>query len=264
MMKKGFTLLELLTVVSIMAFLGVASTAGYSALTRGIKERGAVSAASAFLRAAKERALIDRVPTAVFCYNRMLKDTYGAVDSSQVVVGEMIAVRQYGRISYVQGDVFFDEFADLGAIFGEEETKSGMRLYRFSGRNMSDMQYSVVSVVSDLRRLQLFSRTMADDMIEMYGFKKLQQSDREPSGWSVGSAYAMEFGELTLPQGFVFEGGMPMSFGQISQPRVLVFDPQQVGEVKQIEIRATKTDASGKAVISRRVGEATSNEKEGV
>ena len=81
-MKKAFTLLELLVVVAIMAMLGVASSGGYNALVRGMKERGAVASASALLRSAKERALIDRVPTVVFCYNRMLREAGGTEDAA--------------------------------------------------------------------------------------------------------------------------------------------------------------------------------------
>ena len=77
-MKRAFTLLELLTVVSIMALLGVASSSGYQAMVRGMRERGAVAGASAVLRGAKERACVDRVPTAVFCYNRMLREAGAA------------------------------------------------------------------------------------------------------------------------------------------------------------------------------------------
>ena len=71
--KRGFTLVELMLVVGIMAFLGVAATSGYNALQRGMAERGATAVASGILKAAKERALVDRVPTMVFCYNRMVR-----------------------------------------------------------------------------------------------------------------------------------------------------------------------------------------------
>ena len=40
-MRRAFTLMELMVVVGIMAFLGVAATGGYNALQRGIAERGA-------------------------------------------------------------------------------------------------------------------------------------------------------------------------------------------------------------------------------
>ena len=85
-MRRAFTLMELMVVVGIMAFLGLAATNGYNALQRGMAERGAVDAASAILKAAKERAQVDRVPTAVFCYNRMLREA----GASGFLIGETL------------------------------------------------------------------------------------------------------------------------------------------------------------------------------
>lgn len=268
-MKKAFTLIELLMVVAIMAFLGVASAGGYAALTRGIKERGAVAAASSFLRAAKERALIDRVPTAVFCYNRLLKESSGSDDSHQVVVGEMIAVRQQGRISCLQGDFLYDEFADLDLTYdlAEDESElrdaSGMRLYKFSGGNMNDMRYSVVASTvwrEEGLLADLFSRPKTN--LVMCAFYNQGKSDREAT-WSVGSAYAFEFGELQLPHGFVFSGQIPSRVGEISALKVLYFDPENESD-KTIDLISTRPDSGGRAVKFRDIGKATSDEKEGV
>ncbi len=268
-MKKAFTLIELLMVVAIMAFLGVASAGGYAALTRGIKERGAVAAASAFLRAAKERALIDRVPTAVFCYNKLLKDSSGSDDSHQVVVGEMVAVRRQGRISSIQGDFLFDEFADLNLTYdvAEDESElrdgSSLRLYKFAGGNMSDMRYSVVASTVWMetgRTLDFFSRP--SEILPMCAFYNQGKSEREAT-WSVGSAYALEFGELQLPHGFVFSGQIPSRVGEISGLKVLCFDPENESD-KTVEMISTRPDSGGRAVKFRDIGKATSDEKEGV
>ena len=150
-MRRGFTLMELMVVVGIMAFLGVAATNGYNALQRGMAERGAVDAASALLKAAKERAMVDRVPTAVFCYNRMLREA--SDDANAVVVGEAVAIRRAGRISRVQGSYLYDEFGDLDRSYDRLQSgqqsdlqgRKGMRLWRFDDRRMNQMQYSVVA-----------------------------------------------------------------------------------------------------------------------
>ena len=123
-MRKGFTLLELLVVVGIMGMLGVAAAGGYSALGRGMSERGAVASAASLLRAAKERAQVDRSPTVVYCYNRLVKEPTG-VDDNGVVVGVMTAVRRAGRITYTTGgDVLYDEFADLDRSIPSFPTES--------------------------------------------------------------------------------------------------------------------------------------------
>ena len=159
-MKKGFTLIELLMVVSIMAFLGVASASGYSALTRGMKERGALAAASAALRSAKERALIDRAPTAVVYYNKTLK--LPSDDENAIVVGVMTSIKRSGRITKTQGDLLYDEFADLEMSYinpGVSEVEEiiydddrlvdpkqcgGMRLYKFGNKSETG-KYSIVA-----------------------------------------------------------------------------------------------------------------------
>ena len=110
-------MIELLTVMAIMAMLGVAASSGYASLQRGMRERAAVAGASALLKAAKERAAVDRVPTAVFCYNRLLKDASAEQDGNAVVVGVMTAIRRTGRISYIRGKYLYDEFGDLDLTY---------------------------------------------------------------------------------------------------------------------------------------------------
>ena len=132
-MKRGFTLIELMTVVGIMAFLGTAATGGYNALQRGMAERAATDIATKMLAAAKERAIIDRVPTVVYCYNRLLREADSG-DANAVVVGEMVAIRRAGRITRVRGQYLYDEFGDLDRSFepieeaGKLQDRKGLRL----------------------------------------------------------------------------------------------------------------------------------------
>lgn len=272
-MKKAFTLLELLLVVAIMAFLGVASTSGYSALNRGIKERGAVAAASAMLRSAKERAQIDRSPTAVYCYNRMLKKENVREDQSAVVVGVMTAVRRSGRISYVQNDLLFDEFADLEIYLPSEgsddvspsdlEKTGGMRLYYFS-ESQEKMQYSIVSDTTykdEEQMVYTFSR--GETNLVMSAFYNQKKSSHEPPGWKVGDAYGFEFAEIQLPPGFIFGKQIPTSEGEITTPKVFIFKPDSDNN-ESIDVWSTKPSSSGGAQAFRQAGKATSDEKEGV
>ena len=71
-----------------MAMLGIAASSGYHAVTRGMTERGVTAAGSAVLRAARERAAVDRGNVAVFCYNRLVKAPTGE-DENGVAVGVM-------------------------------------------------------------------------------------------------------------------------------------------------------------------------------
>ena len=148
-MRKAFTLMELMVVVGIMSFLGVAAVGGYNALQRGMAERGATAVVTTLLQAAKERAMIDRSPTVVYCYNRLVRAAT-EVDNA-VVVGEAVAVRRAGRVTRAQGNLIFDEFADLANSYDVADSESdakehkGMKLWRFGDNTISEMKYSVVS-----------------------------------------------------------------------------------------------------------------------
>ena len=269
--------MELMVVVGIMAFLGLAATNGYNALQRGIAERGAVDAASALLKAAKERAMVDRVPTAVFCYNRMLREATD--DENGVVVGEAVAIRRAGRITKVSGSYLYDEFGDLDRSYdtstrvSDMTASKGMRLWRFDDQRMNSMQYSVVAMtVFDDRNVPGTSfmpwgdqndgggMTSSNIELRVCAFYDLGTSSRPPSSWKVGNGYGFEFQRLRLPDGFVFGSSVPSTAGQIVEAGAFFFDPAQYANNEQIDIYSCKTDAGGNPVPHSRAGTASSKE----
>lgn len=265
-MKKAFTLLELLVVVAIMGMLGTAATSGYMALVRGMRERSAVTAASAVLRAASERARVDRVPTAVFCYNRLLK----APNSTEngVVVGMMTAIRRSGRLSYVAGPYLFDEFADLDNAYemGEDENElkkgGGIRLYRFGGSTMNKMEYSIISdrvLEDDEQLVTLFSGAGGNGQtnLSMCAYYNMKKSVNEPS-WRTGDAYAFEFNEIQLPEGLIFGSRVPTSTDRDQLVDTIVFDPAQDAN-ETVDVYSTKPDASGYPKQFEKAGTASSD-----
>ena len=273
MKKNGFTLLELLLVVAIMGMLGVSAAAGYNQLVRGISERGTVASVAAVLRSAKERAQIDRQPTAVFCYNRLLREKTGT-DEAAVAVGCMVSVRRAGRISYVRGQYLFDEFNDLDHTYETDEgsnlsNRKGMRLYKFGGRNMN-MEYSIVAdAVSEPDSgitLDFFSEyggtTEGLDgntgTLWSSAFFNLGSSDYEP-GWKVGDAYGFVFAEMQLPHGFVFDGNIPTEAGKISTPKAFYFDPEE-DNAPQIDVWWTRPDEGGTPQRGRKAGTAKADD----
>ncbi len=270
-MRKGFTLIELLVVMAIMAMLGVAATGGYNALVRGMNERGAVAAASALLRSAKERAAVDRVPTAVFCYNKLIKDTSGAEDENAVVVGVMVAVRRSGRITTVANQLLYDEFGDLDQTYESTDDQSelakrrGMKLYRFPPKNGGKMQYSIVAdaVYKEERddRLKAYLYSIgALTNVSGSAFYNLNRSKREPSSWKVGSPYAFEIGELQLPYGFIFDGSsIPTDVATISEPKVIYFDPSE-DLTPTVDVYTTKPNANGMPTRWKKAGTASADE----
>lgn len=281
MMKKGFTIIELLTVVAIMSILGVAAAGSYNALVRGMKERGAVAAASALLRSAKERAMIDRVPTAVFCYNRLLRGVGdGDSDENATVVGVMTAVRRSGRISYSRGNFLYDEFGDLLGTYeclsdmagystdgeahsaSELERHRGMKLYRFPAKN-GDMRYSIVADAVWLGRndMREYVPSLQDETnVCACAFYLLgSQGKRKVSSWSAGDAYAFEIAEIQLPDGIIFGSDIPSDVTDISNPVTLYFDPDEDTN-PAIEVNTTKTDGSGRPTKWKSAGTASAQE----
>ena len=274
-MRKGFTLLELLVVVGIMGMLGVAAAGGYSALVRGMNERGAVAAASSLLRAAKERAQVDRTPTVVYCCNRLVKAPTGS-DDNGVVVGVMTAVRRAGRISFTTGgNVLYDEFADLDRNYEYEEDEDdvkkggGFRLYKVGG-NSGQMKYSIVSdrVLRDeeATMVTLFSGsgngTGSTNLLMSAFVKTGVPSDYEAS-WSAGDAYGMEFAEMQLPDGYIFKQEVPSSAGRMAFVEAVAFEPDG-DSTRSIEVWSTKPDASGMPRPFKKAGEATADNDKGV
>ena len=262
-MKRAFTLIELMTVVGIMSFLGVAATGGYNALQRGMAERSATDTASKLLSAAKERAIVDRVPTVVFCYNRLVREA--DADNNAIVVGEMVAIRRAGRISKVRGKYLYDEFGDLDRSYdsldssqeGQLQDRKGLALWWFgdSQTSMSSMRYSLVAdgVYDDDDIAGYTYATWADGSqqssnltIRAWAFYDLGTSTHQPN-WVVGNGYGLEFQRVQLPNNFIFNTTVPSQVGAISAETGFYFDPEKPVD-RAIDVYFCRMDSSGKPV----------------
>ena len=239
-MKRGFTLIELLVVIGIMGLLGTVSVGGYRAMQRGMEERGVIQNVNAFVRTAFERAQIDRLPTAIYMWNETLREESSERDETVIVVGHAVAVRQLGRLSNKIGQKLVDEFGDLDQLFptgaevaeaGEEEDSnkgaSGvaasrgneMYLYCLDGVANGTRPYrSVVSAkvvphtISEIF-MQLGNPptdNVSNGKIGAWAFQLLEAGG---ATWKVGSAYGVEFAELTLPKNFIFGKQYSQSLG---------------------------------------------------
>ena len=277
-MLRGFTMIELLVVMAIMAMLGVAGSSGYAALQRGMRERAAVAGASALLRAAKERAAVDRVPTVVFCYNKMVRDANAADDENAVVVGVMTAIRRSGRISYVSGDLLYDEFGDLEITYealsddedfsndGKSHSLSdlgqrlGMRLWKFP--TAKRMEYSIVAdaVWCDTGRTEPIFSGGANGSSTNCLMSAFYKKPGGSASWKVGDAYGLEIGELQLPYGFIFGDTVPSRSDQIELVETFLFDPEEDND-ESVEVSSTKPNASGLPVKFKSAGRVTTNEQ---
>lgn len=225
-MKRGFTLMELMVVIAIMALMGSLTVAGYQQMKRGMEERSVMDNVNQFIRSAYQRAQIDRQNVIIYFWNETLKNQTD--DEFAVVVGKAIAVRQQGRVTFTESGFICDEFGDLEFKNGtfaspteaEEqsfstssssgEEKGGLRLYKVSGSDNDEPDWSIVSEETQMRDGEgvteklIFSDDKKNDgkLIYLYGFKEI--NNEQSTGWEVGDAYGFEFGAITLPKGYTF------------------------------------------------------------
>jgi type II secretory pathway pseudopilin PulG len=241
---------ELLVVMGLMGALATISTSGYYAVVRGMEERGALSAATGVIRAAQQRARIDRVPTAIYFYNELVEAE--SSDEFAKAQGVAVAVRMGGRISWVSGARLYDEFADLGAIYGVPDpenprddsqisTVSGMRLYKMANLNANKLDYTLVGsqVVLGGSQEQHFIGWAQSDRereLPMYAFVKHKDDDGNAQ-WKTGDAYALEFATVRLPVGYVFGNQYPTTVGEpIKSIKTVTFDPEKTGETLEFTV----------------------------
>lgn len=221
-MKRGFTLMELLIVIAIMALMGSLTVAGYKQMKRGMQERSVMDNVNQFVRAAYQRAQIDRQNVVVYFWNETIRNE--TADSFAVVVGKAIAVRQHGRVTFTESDFICDEFGDLefknvafaSPTESEEQSsstsssagkkKGGLRLYKVGGSDENRPDWSIVAEETQLRDGEGVNEDMllsgTQKLIRLYGFREVD--DTQSSGWKVGDAYGFECGAITLPEGYTF------------------------------------------------------------
>lgn len=230
MLRRAFTLLELLTVVAIMGVLGTISIGGYFAITAGMAERGAIEAIRGILKVANQRAMIDDCPVYICLYNEVLSPDED--DKASKVSGLAIVVKGAGRVTAVENnDTWYDEFADMDQYFnalrknGEplkteddfEKAATQFRLFK-----INDMSGDFVTVHNGkrLNNGQGWDEPDYEDIISpesatpgqerprptpimAYGYKRVSGSAK----FVVGEEYGKEFASIRLPPGFTFASG---------------------------------------------------------
>ena len=218
-LQRAFTLIELLVVMAIMGLLGTISVGGYRAMQRGMEQRGVLLNVRQFVRAAQERARIDRVPVNVYFWNETLKEETDT--EPPVIVGKAAAVRRTGRVTQALGGYLYDEFGDLRAMMPEADgsgsgtsttgSKQGLFLYKIG----KDRKFERSLIAPDTETNEVFAVYVdarlpndpdADQFksaeIRPYGFRVIK--DYNGVSWETGDAYGFAFEEIQLPKNYIF------------------------------------------------------------
>ena len=254
--RNAFTLIELLLVIALMGVMATLAVGAYSAVTRGMAERGALAAARALADAAIQRAQIDRTKTYVFLYNEVTRvESDTAVGVAQ---GLAVAVRPCGRVTMVDGDSLYDEFDDLERAYkslDESIAKSGsaeasvMRLYNITQKDCADVEEGVypAEITDNDLETSTTEKPEGDSVTwTVYGFKR-----KSGSTFKVGDAYGQEFAVTRLPAGFTFSSSVNMSSTSdlgLHQVQVIAVDPD--GSTPSFTVYARRADGSFESIGS--------------
>ncbi len=263
MKNSGFNLIELLLVVAIMGLMGTAAVGGYRAMQRGMEERGVMQNVNQFIRAAYQRAQMDRSPVDVYFWNETLR-TETDFDTP-IVVGKAVAVRRAGRISEVQGNDLYDEFGDLrfqrfvqdeeisgpgNEASSEEEEDLGIFLY-----NMREQKRCTVSQNAVRQEFNVHLLSCSDlAPIEAYAFRVIESNG---VNWKRGDGYGFEFAEIQLPHNYIFESSFSSTTSSpVEEIKTMTFKPGS-GSSGSVTVSGLRPNASGE-LTAQSVGQSDS------
>lgn len=237
MSRKAFTLIELLMVVLIMGILGSVTVGGYRAMQRGMEERGVMENVNHFIRAAYRRAQVDRQPVAVFYWNELVRAETDT--ETKIVIGKAVAVRRAGRFSRVDGRYLCDEFADLDrerlVVDSNDENGTGssdddepgddnvVALYKMTSRNQASGEPCYVRQTTEDATSKNGDKMLSGMIEDIPCYAYYASGDGYT--WHRGDAYGIEFAEIQLPNGYIFDAGWQMNqVGEKSSVNSIWFD----------------------------------------
>ncbi len=211
--RGGFSLIELLAVMAIVAMLSTLAVTSYFSAIRGMSSRTARDNFYNALVMARQRACIDGCRVSLIIFNEA-----AAFDPSGTAISDLAAsfvvCRELGRFSFVSGNFLFDEFSDLGSLFRKKQagdsagTSAGsVKLY-----NLSQGAWTLVGPYVDWKTVGSSAELLYSGgsfSIKAHALERLTGSGTASTGstnWKTGDSYGVEITPIkSLPKGFVFD-----------------------------------------------------------
>lgn len=213
--RSGFTLLELLAVMSMMALLTTLAVTSYFSAISGMARRSAVKHVVNTLVLARQRACMEGARISVVFFNDphgFKKDADGNQTTEEDYLPSYVIVKAMGRFSYISGSYLLDEYAELDQTFGTSKKlgisnpdsyQGRLRLYNLTrGGWWMVLPFVKKEGFEDDLSPKGYSETY---VIERYGFT-VKETQGNASSALAGDVYGTEAGPIgSLPKGFEFD-----------------------------------------------------------
>ena len=249
--RRGFSLLELLAVMSIMALLSTLAVTSYFSAVRGMANRSARRNFENSLVLARQRACIDGARVSLIAFNEVASyDTDGKTVKD--MAASYVVCKEIGRLSLVSGLYLFDEFSDLKQLFGEATSedassssyRGGIRLYNLDAGSWTLVKPNVVQKDEGSQVELLYSdrsyqfKAHAFEMMSGTGTKSTGTGTRD---WKAGDSYGVEVAPVqSLPKGFTFG---ELSDTDMTDVQHVTFEPDGTAtEAKTFTIKGSKAE----------------------
>ena len=211
--RGGFSLLELLAMMTIMAMLTTLAVTSYFSAISGMARRSAVKHVVNTLILARQRACMEGARVSVMFFDEFHgyeKDESGKQTSTEVSLPSYVVCKELGQISYINGQIIGDEFKDLDKMFGvagagqwqsvDDSFKGQIRLYNLTKGGW----WNVKPYVKGTTLTRTSPLDGAEDELSCYYFVVVKKQVLSPA---IGDSYGIEAAPVgSLPKGFVFNG----------------------------------------------------------
>jgi len=210
----GFSLLELLAVMSIMGLLTTVAVTSYFSAARGMARRAAVKHLVNSLTLARQRACMDNARVSVVMYNEIsgVEDD-GSGGTRTALIPSYVVCKEIGKITMVDKPYLVDEFNSLDAMFSiiplpnASNYRGGFRVYNLSEGGFSFVfpwvkNMALASRITG-RNSPYKPRPVVDQRINAWAFEINRNVPVRENGdvWNVGDSYGVEAAPVQmLPQ----------------------------------------------------------------